>query len=64
MEKQQLRDEPIVITIDLTDEFSDIHLQAARLTDIGTKADMRAVAKMKDLKRVSPQIPVEASRNG
>jgi hypothetical protein len=59
-----MRDEPIVITIDLTDEFYDNWLRANRLTQKAAKVGKRATAKMKDLGMESPQIPVEASRNG
>jgi hypothetical protein len=62
--KQRIRDEPIVITIDLTDEFYDNWLRATRISLKAAKVGKGATAEMKDLKRESPQIPVEASRNG
>ena len=54
MTEKGLRDEPIVITIDLTNEFYDNWLRAARLTESAPKEDRGAAIKMKDLERDSP----------
>ena len=63
MTEKGLREKPIVITIDLTEELFNMRARGAWFTETVPKVDQDPAINMKNLKREPFQIPLPNDRN-